>query len=127
MGSQCAGAFTLVRLPQLMERTSGSAGIHIGLIDGPINLDHPNFEGSRINAISGRSECRHPQSFACAHGTFVAGILNARRGSFAPAIAPGCTLLLRPIFNEGRTEGGGPPSTSPQELAGAIFDTVRAQ
>jgi subtilisin family serine protease len=60
------------------------------------------------------------------HGTFVAGILSARRGSEAPSISPGCTLLVRPIFAE--TASGNPdmPSATPEELATAIIDCVDA-
>jgi subtilisin family serine protease len=60
------------------------------------------------------------------HGTFVAGILSARRSSTAPAICPGCTLLLRPIFSEAAAIDKVVPSASAQELAEAIIDTVDA-
>jgi subtilisin family serine protease len=60
------------------------------------------------------------------HGTFVAGILSGRRGSMAPAICPGCTLLLRPIFVETANGNGQMPSTTPEELAEAIADSVDA-
>jgi hypothetical protein len=36
------------------------------------------------------------------HGTFVAGILCAKRGSVALAISPDCTLIIRTIFAEDR-------------------------
>ena len=39
-------------------------------------------------------------SAACVHGTFVAGILSAKRGSAAPAVCPDCTLLVNPVFSE---------------------------
>jgi subtilisin family serine protease len=59
------------------------------------------------------------------HGTFVAGILSAKRGSLAPAICPECTLLVRPIFAEAPSAGY-MPSAVPQELASAIVDTINA-
>ena len=61
---------------------------------------------------------------ACMHGTFVAGMLFARRGSVAPAICPGCTLLLRPIFAETAKGNGQMPSATPKELAEAIIESV---
>lgn len=44
----------------------------------------------------------------------------------APAICPGCTLLLRPIFAEAATGNGQMPSATPEELAEAIVDGVEA-
>jgi subtilisin family serine protease len=123
---QSAAALALVHLAEVMERTSGSPGVSIGLIDGPVNLDHPALAQSQIRSISGNANCERPQSCACSHGTFVAGILSARRGSSGPAIAPGCTLLVRPIFPEGIGNSDDIPSTTPEELAGAIFDIVYA-
>ena len=45
----------------------------------------------------------------------------------APAIAPGCTLLVRPIFSETKSEPfeAGPKAT-PVELAVAIIEPIRA-
>jgi subtilisin family serine protease len=56
----------------------------------------------------------------------VAGILFARRGSVAPAICPGCTLLLRPIFAEAAEGNGNMPSATSDELAEAIIESVDA-
>jgi subtilisin family serine protease len=60
------------------------------------------------------------------HGTFVAGMLVARRGSQAPAICPGCTLILRPIFPETTKDNHPMPSASPEELATAITEAIGA-
>lgn len=59
------------------------------------------------------------------HGTFVAGILSARRGSAAPAICPDCTVLVRPIFAETAADGE-VPAAAPEELAEAILDCMDA-
>jgi len=118
----------LVNLTALMERGRGRPGIKIGLIDGPVALDHRGLASENIREVPGRSpgRCARVQSSACGHGTFVAGILSGRRGSPAPAICPDCTLLVRPIFPEG-TGGGDPlPDASPHELAVAIVDCVNA-
>ena len=60
------------------------------------------------------------------HGTFVAGILCATRSSAAPAICPGCTLLVRPIFSETPAASELIPSATPEELAAAIIECVDA-
>jgi subtilisin family serine protease len=118
----------LVRLRPLMQRSSGSTRITIGLIDGPVSTELPNFARENIREIPNNlgGSCMRPESAACAHGTFVAGIVVAKRGSEAPAICPGCTLLVRPIFNEAMPVNGEMPSATPEELAKAIRETVTA-
>lgn len=118
----------LVTLPPLIDRTSGRPDVTIGLIDGPVILNHPELASQHIRDVSGigSGTCMQTSSTACLHGTFVAGILMAKRGSVAPAICPGCTLLVRPIFAEAQAPNGGMPSATPEELAQAILDCIHA-
>ncbi|WP_431045708.1 S8 family peptidase [Streptomyces sp. P1-3] len=132
----------LVGLPPLMERTAGSPAVTVGLIDGSVALDHPDLAGHPVRELRparqggpGRGRCG-PKDACCAHGTFVAGILSARRTSVAPAICPHCTLLTRPIFSGGPYAGSGGPGPAPgpacmsgartEELAAAVVETVAA-
>jgi len=118
----------LVKLTALMERGRGRPEIKIGLIDGPVAVDHPDLVSENIREIPGGApgRCAHLKSTACGHGTFVAGILSGRRGSPAPAICPDCTLLVRPIFPEDTLRGAHQPDATPHELAAAIIDCVGA-
>ena len=122
------GPLDLVNLTPLMARTSGRIEIKIGLIDGPVALDHPDLAVQNIHQVPGKRSgvCSTASSLACLHGTFVAGMLLAKRGSAAPAICPGCTLLVRPIFAETAPVNGDMPSAKPEELAQAIAETVNA-
>lgn len=116
----------LVRLTPLMDRTQGRPEVTIGLIDGPVTIDHPDLGGARIRELPGAigGACSSVGSEACRHGTFVAGILCADRGSVAPAICPGCTVLVRPVFAEAPPNGEHLPGTTPRELAAAIIECV---
>ena len=118
----------LVKLTPLMERTSGSPDIRIGLIDGPVLTGHPDLSSQRFLEIAGSrgGSCTRATSDACLHGTFVAGVLSARRGSAAPAICPDCTILVRPIFAESASGREQMPSAAPHELAAAIIDCIDA-
>ena len=118
----------LVNLIPLMEISRGQAETTIALIDGPVATGHPDLAGTNIREIPGRlrGTCERADSMACMHGTFVAGILCARRGSSAPAICPNCTLLVRPIFAETVSANQQMPSATPQELAAAIIDCIDA-
>jgi subtilisin family serine protease len=111
-----------------MELSSGRPEIVIGLVDGPVAKMHPGLVQERIRELPGTpgGRCIDVGSAACSHGTFVAGMLSARRGAGAPAICPDCTLVVRPIFSEQLSNDALMPSATPDELALAILDCIRA-
>jgi subtilisin family serine protease len=121
-------ALDVVQLRPLMERTSGRAEIVIALIDGPVLMENASLWSGNVRHLGGKvpATCAQASSAACMHGTFVAGILSAKRGLAAPAICPGCTLLVRPIFPESTTANGEMPSASPEALAEAIVSSIEA-
>lgn len=113
----------LVGITKLMDLTVGNPDIELGLIDGPIVATHKDLKDANIREIRGRQNvCTNAGSAACIHGTFVAGILSGKRGSLAPSICPGCTLLIYPIFAESSTFEM--PSTTPRDLAQAIVSCI---
>ncbi len=114
----------LLGLGELGRLTEGSPAVRVGLIDGPVVADHPDLAGATIRS-AGPEPAFCARGSACAHGTFVAGILVARRGSPAPAICPGVTLVVRPIFGDPAGQSSA-PTASPDELARAILDCVEA-
>lgn len=73
----------LVQLGELIGMSEGIPSITIGLIDGPVVLGHPDLMVDNLREIPGKSElrCSDVRSEACIHGTFVAGVLSAKRGS----------------------------------------------
>lgn len=122
------GPLDLINLTPLMERTSGIPKIKVGLIDGPVVIDHPDLATENILEVPGKlsGTCAQASSVACMHGTFVAGILCAKRNSPPPAICPNCTLLVRPIFSETISGDGQLPRATPEELAAAILECIEA-
>ena len=62
-------ALRMVGLPPLMERTAGNAAVKIGLIDGPVALDHPGLDGQQIVWLPGpqgstaKMQGRHRRAF----------------------------------------------------------------
>jgi subtilisin family serine protease len=111
-----------------MDRTKGRPEVVVGLIDGPVEIDHPDLAQTHVQNVvpMQASGCTRTDSFACAHGTFVAGIIAARRASPAPSICPDCTVRVRPIFPETSHLGGNMPNASARELASAIIDTIES-
>jgi len=118
----------LVKLPKLMELTAGRLDIMVGVIDGPVAINHSALAEHNMRGIPGGTPvtCTQAASIACLHGTFVAGILCAKRGSAAPAICPNCTLLVRPIFAEAISGNVELPNATPEELASAILESIEA-
>jgi subtilisin family serine protease len=118
----------LVNLTALMARSGGRPDVKIGLIDGPVAIQHPDLAGQQFREVTGTSRltCTQAGSTACMHGTFIAGILCAKRNSPAPAISPDCTLLIRPIFAEATSGRDAMPSAMPRELAAAIVECIDA-
>jgi len=100
----------------------------VGPIDGPVMTSRPDLPGQNIREVRGKgtAACSVEQCSACHHGTLVAGVLLVKRGGVAPAICPDCMLLVRPIFPETPFPNGTMPSATPEELGGAIIETVEA-
>ncbi len=123
-----SAALDLVRLTQLMAVTRGSRAIILGIIDGPVAIGHADLTDASIREVPGALQgvCAQASSSACQHGTFVAGMLCARRGSTAPGICPDCTLLVRPVFAEAAAGDLQPPAATPDALAGAILECIEA-
>ncbi|KAA9166176.1 S8 family serine peptidase [Amycolatopsis acidicola] len=97
-----------------MALTAGRPDVVIGLIDGPVPPGHPGLDARNLRVLPGFDET--PSD----HGTFVAGILSGHRGGAAPALAPDCGLLVRPLPTDS------PDGASPAELAAAVIDCVDA-
>lgn len=125
-GRAAALSWELVKLGPLMAKGSGRPEVTVGLIDGPVAVHHPDLASERIGVLAGpRASCAVPAGAACFHGTFVAGILSARRGSGAPALCPGCTLVVRQIFAEAPADGR-LLAASAQDVAAAMLECIDA-
>lgn len=116
----------LIKILNLLEITKGNPAIKIGIIDGPVDASHPSLSQMRIIRVKNKmGHCNAHDSIACIHGTFIAGILGAKRGYAAPALCPSCSFIVRPVFMEGVFKSRfDMPSTTPIELADAIVETI---
>jgi hypothetical protein len=114
----------LLKLDGLLADSDGR-GVFIALVDGPVDRTHPDFAALDLRELDGSRGCVVPASPGCGHGTFVAGILGARRGGSAPGLCPASTLLVRPIFCE-HPDLGQCPLVTVGELAKAVREAVDA-
>ncbi len=111
----------LARLPalaKLRERTPGSAQVRIGILDGPVELDHPALGGAALTYLEGTAPLPSCGGEALAHGTHVASLIFGQSPQWVVGIAPQCRGLLRPIFADDPS-GGLRPCSLP-ELSAAI-------
>ncbi len=115
-----------LELTGLKLSTDGRPEVRVAVIDGPVDLSHPDFAATRIVPVGGGAACSVKGSPGCEHGTFVAGVVAAGRSGEAPALCPGCTLLVRPIFCEA-TDFDKCPIVTVAELARAVDEVVDAQ
>src|SRR5258708_11453633 len=116
-----AAGLGIVGLASLLRLTRGVAEVSVGLVDGPVVSGHPDLAGANLRFAGPLpGTCASPGGRACEHATFLAGVLAGRRGSAAPALCPGCTLVVRPIFREGADSGEGPQSTPAQIGRGSV-------
>lgn len=119
-------SLALVKLTSLMERSRGRPDVSVGVIDGPVFMQHPDLNHERLREVSARhsSTCATANGAACLHGTFVTGVLAAKRNSAAPAICPDCTILIRPIFTDASVGMEGMPSATQLQLATAMVECI---
>jgi len=116
----------LVHLQTLLAATQGHDEVVIGLIDGVVDGSHPALHATKWHHLTTAGHCVVNHSLACAHGTFIAGVLGAARDSAAPGLCPGCQLWLRPIFCENEAGTAACPQATPTGLAIAIEEAIAA-
>ena len=106
-------------LEQLTNR--GSPDICIAILDGPVDLTHPCFEGANLTRLStlvqGES---NPGGNMSTHGTHVASIIFGQPDSPVEGIAPQCKGLIVPVFADDRLKA------SQLDLARGIEQAVEA-
>src|SRR4051812_5487319 len=88
-------------LAALQARTRGE-GVPVAVLDGPVDITHPCFEGARLTPVSTLVDERAGSGRMSRHGTAVASILFGQLTSPTPGVAPDSTGLLVPVFQDYR-------------------------
>jgi cyanobactin maturation PatA/PatG family protease len=112
------------RLPGLHElwaETLGDPAITIAVLDGPVALDHPCFEGALLESLPTLVSGVAGNGRMSAHATHIASMIFGQHGGVVPGIAPWCRGLIVPIYSDASQ---GP--TSQMDLARAINQAVDA-
>lgn len=87
-------AITAMRLGRLPSHRGG-AGVHVGVVDGPVDAGHPDLADAQIVNLRARGE--RPRGRDAAHATFVAGLMCASGNSVAPGLCPEVSLFSAPV------------------------------
>ena len=95
--------------------------LSVAVIDGPYDAAALHGILARTPVSLGNGSCGVSPDIACHHGTFIVGMLGARRNAPIPGLCPDCILLHVPLFID---ESG--PWANVAELANAITIAVRA-
>ena len=111
----------MCELTEVYASHSGSPGIKVAILDGPVS---PDICCAKTAPTENAVSCHGSRNEACVHGTAIASILMGHRGTGTLALCPGCTFEYRSIW------GGHPDaaqsSTAVARLIAAIIDSVRA-
>ncbi len=108
--------------PQLLETFAGGVtSLIVAVIDGPYDSNALSgiFQRPPVN-LGGDGRCLNLNS-GCDHGTFIMGLLGARRSAPIPGLCPNCRLVHVPLFVDQNL-----PSASVGELATAIRVAISA-
>jgi subtilase family protein/cyclic patellamide precursor peptide PatG len=100
---------------------SGASAVAVAVIDGPYDAAALSQVLAHAPVSLGNGTCGASPNSACDHGTFIMGLLGARRDAAIPGLCPECRLLHIPLFIDVNS-----PSASVGELATAIRKAVTA-
>ena len=107
--------------PEEVISATRDGAVSVAIIDGPYDAVALSGILAKAPIQLGLGACGDKPNSACDHGTFVIGLLGARRDALIPGLCPGCQLLHIPIFIDEHA-----PWASVGELANAISIAVAA-
>ncbi|NEO84004.1 MAG: PatA/PatG family cyanobactin maturation protease [Spirulina sp. SIO3F2] len=105
-------------LDALWQTTQGTPDICIAVLDGPVDLEHPCFQGANLKRLPTLVTDTAGDGMMSGHGTHTTSIIFGQSGSPLHGIAPQCRGLIVPVFSDHRG------SLSQLDLARAIEQAV---
>ncbi len=87
-------------LAGLQQQCLGDPRVRIAVLDGPVDTDHPCFLGARLRTLETLVHEEAGPGRMSRHGTHVASLLLAQPGTPVAGVAPHCTGLLAPVFQD---------------------------
>lgn len=78
----------------------GDPSICVAVLDGPVDLSHPCFDGANVRRLDTLVQDPAAQGPMSAHGTHVTSLIFGQPGSPVAGIAPRCRGLIAPVFRD---------------------------
>lgn len=113
-----------VGLAPLMARSQGRPEVVVAVVDGPVDWDHGALQGVRHVAVEAGRVPRGTVGPDTEHGTFVVGIMAARRGAGAPGLCPLCAFISSTLYGVGVPDQD--RRANAESLARALSDCVQS-
>lgn len=108
---------------ELWAETRGDPAVCIAVLDGPVDLTHPSFQGANLTQEETLAPGIADLGPASRHGTHIASVIFGQHDGPVPGLAPCCRGVVLPIF---ASAGEGPfPPCSQLDLARAIIQAVQ--
>jgi cyanobactin maturation PatA/PatG family protease len=87
-------------LPGIWADTLGDPEIRVAVLDGPVDLSHPCFDGAQLQRL--RTLVSDPAGTGAmsAHGTHVASVIFGQPNAPVVGVAPRCQGLVLPVFRD---------------------------
>lgn len=90
----------LTGLQSLREATLGEPEVCVAVLDGPVDLFHPCFDGAKIRQLNTLVQEPAGQGPMSVHGTHVTSVIFGQPGSPVAGIAPYCQGVVAPVFGD---------------------------
>ena len=100
----------------------GDPRVCIAVLDGPVDLSHPCFDGANLTVLETLAGSRADDHAAARHGTHVASVLFGQPGTVVRGLTPRCRGLIVPVFQG--AENGEVRPCSQLDLARGIVQAV---
>lgn len=91
---------TVDGLAELQAETLGDAAVCIAVLDGPVDLSHPCFDGADVRRIDSLVQEQAGDGDMSLHGTHVTSLIFGQPGSPVEGVAPRCRGLVVPVFTD---------------------------
>lgn len=111
-------------LADLWEETTGDERVCVAILDGPVDLSHPAFRGTKLQQLETLAGGVPDEGLATRHGTHIASIIFGCHHGPVMGVAPRCRGLIVPVFRD--VVGRSPVPCSQLDLARAINQAVVA-
>ena len=90
----------LPELPALWQLTRGSSDICVAVLDGPIDCQHPAFDGANLKQLDAFTTSGRQRGMPLLHGTHVTSLIFGQHPGPLRGVAPRCRGVVIPVFDQ---------------------------